>query len=289
MAILEAAGQSNAALPSADQMTIWRARRIFNNIAEYRETRHLPRIDRGSFRITQESIDFDVAKTKAGTQQHYSIDLRTLEPVSVICKDHHGALFYCELLNGSGRPLAHDLPLGRIFYTGPWSELCFRVKERDYSDCFAPRIYSGSIFAHAINRLRLFAQDSASPLRNVSERAAAWRLLATKPPLTEQVRLRRLLAEDAIKNKTPAIALYHYESGLEIDPTWAQGYFNAALVAAELEVYPQAVEHMQSYLELLPDAPDAQSARDQIAIWQYKAKPHTVDAVWRSDTIITIR
>jgi hypothetical protein len=29
---------------------------------------------------------------------------------------------------------------------------------------------------------------------------------------------------------------------------------------------------MQAYLELVPDAPDAQAARDQIAIWQFRAK-----------------
>jgi hypothetical protein len=28
---------------------------------------------------------------------------------------------------------------------------------------------------------------------------------------------------------------------------------------------------MQTYLELLPNAPDAQSARDQLTIWQHKA------------------
>jgi hypothetical protein len=28
---------------------------------------------------------------------------------------------------------------------------------------------------------------------------------------------------------------------------------------------------MQNYLELLPNAPDAHAARDQITIWQYKA------------------
>jgi hypothetical protein len=53
---------------------------------------------------------------------------------------------------------------------------------------------------------------------------------------------------------------------------WPQGWFNAAVVAASLGYYADAAEHMQSYLELMPDAPDAQSARDQIAMWQYKAK-----------------
>jgi hypothetical protein len=33
-----------------------------------------------------------------------------------------------------------------------------------------------------------------------------------------------------------------------------------------------AVEHMQAYPELMPDALDAQAARDQVMIWQEKAK-----------------
>jgi len=81
-----------------------------------------------------------------------------------------------------------------------------------------------------------------------------------------------LLAEDAVKQNKPGEALNHYETGLELYPTWPQGRFNAALVAAELGFYTEAIEHMQAYLELVPDAQDAQSARDQIVIWQYKTK-----------------
>ncbi len=32
------------------------------------------------------------------------------------------------------------------------------------------------------------------------------------------------------------------------------------------------IEHMQASVELAPDAPDAQTARDKISIWQVKAK-----------------
>jgi regulator of sirC expression with transglutaminase-like and TPR domain len=39
--------------------------------------------------------------------------------------------------------------------------------------------------------------------------------------------------------------------------------------------YTDAVEDMQSYLELVPNAADAQSARDQVDLWQLKAKERT--------------
>jgi regulator of sirC expression with transglutaminase-like and TPR domain len=61
---------------------------------------------------------------------------------------------------------------------------------------------------------------------------------------------------------------------LALYPTWPEGHFNAALIAAELGNYTDAAEHMQAYLELLPNAPDAQSARDQVDLWQLKAKDH---------------
>jgi regulator of sirC expression with transglutaminase-like and TPR domain len=104
------------------------------------------------------------------------------------------------------------------------------------------------------------------------QQAASWRAMNPKPPIPEEVREQRLLAEDAVKNNKPGEALDFYEAGLQLYPTWPQGYFNAALIAAELGFYEDAIEHMQGYLELVPDAPDGQSARDQIVIWQHKAK-----------------
>jgi regulator of sirC expression with transglutaminase-like and TPR domain len=108
--------------------------------------------------------------------------------------------------------------------------------------------------------------------REFPQRAAAWRALPSKPPLPEEVREKRLLAEDAVKHHKPEEALDYYEAGLDLYPTWPQGHFNAALTAGELGYYTEATEHMQTYLELVPNAPDAQSARDQILIWRDKAK-----------------
>jgi hypothetical protein len=63
------------------------------------------------------------------------------------------------------------------------------------------------------------------------------------------VRIQRIAAEDAIKNSHPD--------------------------AAELGDYTDAVEHMQAYLELMPSATDAQSARDQLDLWKLKSKERT--------------
>ena len=45
---------------------------------------------------------------------------------------------------------------------------------------------------------------------------------------------------------------------------------NAALLCAELGYYSEALHHMRAYLELVPDAPDAQQARDHMVIWEAK-------------------
>jgi hypothetical protein len=48
---------------------------------------------------------------------------------------------------------------------------------------------------------------------------------------------------------------------------WPEGHFNAAVIYGELRD-EKAVWHMRDYLELVPNAPDAQAASDQIIIWQ---------------------
>jgi len=117
----------------------------------------------------------------------------------------------------------------------------------------------------------LRAQDSAA-WADFQQRAAAWRALPVKPAISEEVRLERVQAENAVSEKRLADAAGHYEAGLKINPVWPEGYFNAALINAELEHYDKAIWQMRAYVELVPDAPDARGARDQIALWMDKLK-----------------
>ena len=255
---MEVAAQSNGARPAADQMTIWQARRMLVAGTEYVKW-HGGEIDRGSFRFTPDSFEFDVADSKTGTQ-HFKVEFKLLEPASVKCNKYGRKVVACFLKNDAGK-----------FYHSPLS-LVWREGSIWTASCSSNCVHAAESFAAALNRLRAVANDTESPLNNFPQRAAAWRALASKPPIPEEVRVQRLLAEDAVKQKKPEEALNSYETGLELDPTWPQGYFNAALIADELGFYAEAIEHMQAYLELVPDAQDAQAARDQIVIWQYKAK-----------------
>jgi tetratricopeptide (TPR) repeat protein len=112
----------------------------------------------------------------------------------------------------------------------------------------------------------LRAQDTAA-WADFQQKAATWRALPVKPPISEEVRAARVQAENAVKDKRLTDAVAHYEAGLKIDPVWPEGHFNAALIYAELEHYDKAIWHMRAYVELVPDAPDAREARDQIAVW----------------------
>jgi len=126
-------------------------------------------------------------------------------------------------------------------------------------------------FADAFNRL-LYAATQHEEFKMFSAAAKAWRDNPVKPPLSAEADRQRVLAENAIKEKNLDSAAQHYESGLEIQPTWPAGWFNLALIYAEQNKYGDAGESMEHYLELVPDAADAKAAREQMFIWEDKAK-----------------
>lgn len=144
-------------------------------------------------------------------------------------------------------------------------------------------------FAEALNNLRLYARNY-DPSRGLppvcfadkdeqdrifvkfQQKAAAWRALPAKPPISDDVNKHWLLAEDELKEKHFDAALREYEAALEIEPLWPLGQFNAAMLSGELKNYDDAVWHMRCYLELTPNAPDAKDAHDQMLLWQARAE-----------------
>ncbi len=246
MPAIKAEDETKQTPPHSDSMTVGQARRAV--VAGFRAAYyyHLG-VDPGSFRFILDSIEFDAKLHEKGSQ-HFKVDLRTLSPV--LAKRRWDRAY--QIKDEAGKDLPY--PLNQVIFWG---------KDREGH---------AALLTSGLNSLRVVAMNRQTMRGEFRQRAAAWRTLTVKPPIPEEVRAQRLLAENAVKEKQFEKALDHYEAGLEILPTWPQGQFNAALVAAELKYYADAVEHMQAYLELVPDAPDAQAARDQIAIWQYKAK-----------------
>lgn len=126
-------------------------------------------------------------------------------------------------------------------------------------------------FVDAVNRLIWAARDKEGELEGFRQRTASWRGLAPKPQLPEPANRERILAENAVSEKDATSAVAHYERGLELYETWPEGWFNLALMYAELHDYSGAVDSMKHYLELAPDAKDAPAVRDQLVIWSDKA------------------
>jgi tetratricopeptide (TPR) repeat protein len=262
-----AAEQSQESSPRASEMSFWQARRAIIAASKYMQgsaLHYIGPVNRGSIRFTSDSFEFDVTSSR-GTE-HHKVDFTAVEPIIVKCQREQ-----CFLRNEAGKPLPKD-GAGKVLRYLWWSMPDGANPAR--SICPVECLRAAESFAIAFNRLRALANDNRGALSEFRQQAANWRALPSKPPIPEAVRVQRLLAEDAMKQKEPEEALNRYEQGLKIYPTWPQGCFNAALIAASLGFYDEAVEHMQGYLELVPDAQDAQSARDQIAIWQHKAGQH---------------
>lgn len=105
-----------------------------------------------------------------------------------------------------------------------------------------------------------------------ADKAKKYHEMPVKPALPESVQRCRIMAEDAFQNKEFEKAVDYYEQGLEIEPLWPEGQFNAALLYGELKDYENAALNMRRYLELVPDAKDAKEAREKIYLWEGKAK-----------------
>jgi tetratricopeptide (TPR) repeat protein len=249
-------------------MTLWQARRTLTispkneNVAGgiYRPIRFSP-----------DSFEYDYSYESKGKwlSETIRVDLVTAPVVKAKCGNS------CKITDESGKsnPKNINPGLGRFLANLQWCDTGAKDQHLWVTTCqSADCQHAAESFAAAFNVLRAFAIDTNSPLRNFAQRAAAWRALATKPPIPEEVNVQRLMAEDAIKENKPDEALNYYEDGIELYPTWPEGNFNAALIAAEQKYYADAIEHMQAYLELVPNAADAQAAHEKILIWQVKSK-----------------
>jgi tetratricopeptide (TPR) repeat protein len=244
--------------PAADSMTARQARRaiLASAVSMYYNRGAFDgsgedKIDPNTFRFTSDTFEYNV-DTTAG---HRKVDLVAMQFIEAQCNKN-----YCVPRDVAGKQLQMDLRKALdVWWRG------------------GQYMQDAKNFAAALNRLHVLAndKDKDAAWNQFRQQAAAWRALATKPPLPDAVRIQRIAAEDAIKNSHPDAALEYYEEGLDLCPTWPEGHFNAALIAAELGDYTDAVEDMQSYLELVPNAADAQSARDQVDLWQLKAKERT--------------
>lgn len=285
-------GPAQTAEPEANSMTVWQARSIIlerlprvlshqvrnmgNGIREDWDIR----ISAARVSGTKVEYDYSWSKTEHGFNYHPNpdsgagtgtLDLKQIGPV-------------WEVVSSGWAPYTKGRRPGTFTYSASAPFVCagYCLIDRDQqsyvdSDFMWSSSEDATLLAQALNRLSESARGKQTPEEQAvwsdfPQKAAAWRALAVRPPLTDEVRKHRILAEKAISEQDMSGALEHYEAGLAIDPVWPEGHFNAAMLYAQLSFYNEAIQHMRAYLELLPDAPDGQPARDQIVIWEDELK-----------------
>ena len=97
---------------------------------------------------------------------------------------------------------------------------------------------------------------------------AQYHQTSSRPEAPEAVRRFQVRAVNAVRDKRYADAINAYEDGLKVAPWWPQGHFNMALLLGQVHYYDEAVEQMQDYLALVPEAANARAAQDQVYRWQ---------------------
>jgi len=264
--------------PPADTMTAGQTQRALLDSANYllvelhnqkRETVQQS-IDKKSLRVSSSRLVFYGADADRynGGKHRYVIDFATLPKLSYKC-----SRMQCFVRSDGAAPLGHNElgePLSAVAFEDP-APAGIPEGTPYKATCAAACRKVAQDFDSALSLLQSGAISQPVDTVDFHQQAAAWRALASKPPLPDAVRIRRIAAEDAIKNNNPNAALEYYEEGLDLYPTWPEGWFNAALIEGQLGAYDEAVYHMQNYLELAPNAPDAQAAHDQIGLWQLKS------------------
>ena len=102
--------------------------------------------------------------------------------------------------------------------------------------------------------------------------AEKYRTLEAKPEITEQTREYLVQANNAAEEKRYNDAINLFEKAIEIDPCLPKAYFNRAMLLGEANRYSEAVDDMEKYLLLVPDAANVRSAQDKIYEWKAKIK-----------------
>jgi len=100
-------------------------------------------------------------------------------------------------------------------------------------------------------------------------KAAQYRALKVKPPISEAQRRYIVQANALNERKDYAGAIDMYIKAVEVDPvSYPAAYFNLALLSAQMNRFKPAIAFMKQYLLLEPEAKDSRSGQDKIYEWE---------------------
>ena len=185
------------------------------------------------------------------------------------------ALFFASFQVGQPHPVDPDEKLGNIQ---------FHRLNPESSQWGFPHWCSLSITSfdeaqhkfHALVGEAIWENSPQMQARHKAERQAfdqqlaAWRAAGSKVDPPEDAQRHFAIAQAAFQDKNFQHQADELAAALEIYPTWPAEQYDLAVILGELDRYSDAIQHMKMYLELAPDAPDVQRAKQQIWIWQDK-------------------
>jgi tetratricopeptide (TPR) repeat protein len=126
---------------------------------------------------------------------------------------------------------------------------------------------------HDFDYLDSIAKQRAKELDDFSKLAQTHHASSEKPTLTEEQRKYIVQANATNKAMNYEKAIELYTTVAKINPTsYPEGYYNMALIAAQMKNYEYAIFNMKKYLIISPDASDARAAQDKIYEWELSIK-----------------
>lgn len=115
-------------------------------------------------------------------------------------------------------------------------------------------------------------KDHRERLALFKAKAAQYRGMKVKPPVSEEQRKYIVQANALNAQKDYAGAIDLYSKAIDVDPvSYPEAYFNLALLSAQMQRFKPAIAYMKQYLLLVPDANDARAAQDKIYEWEAMA------------------
>jgi len=114
------------------------------------------------------------------------------------------------------------------------------------------------------------AKDRATRNQALSGMATVLPGLPTRPQVSEATRKLLVQAQVLIEDKDYQGAIRRYTEAEMQAPWFAQLHYDRAMLLGSQNQYTAAIEEMQAYLLLAPDAKDARASQDQIYQWQFK-------------------
>jgi tetratricopeptide (TPR) repeat protein len=99
-----------------------------------------------------------------------------------------------------------------------------------------------------------------------------WRLAGSKVDPPQEAQRHYVIAQQAYQDQNLDHAAEELSAALDVYPTWPTAQHDLAAILEKLSRYSEAIRHMEIYLELAPDAPNAKECQQKIWIWQDKIK-----------------